>query len=116
MTLTDEEIESITTALRFYLRGIYVDVTDFEHVIQNRTEPTTGVYEYDCPGQKIWLNNKNYAVTYGRQKIQDGKYYYKWTNDNTLGEDMTYEYVCPYEWKKNKKTMPWLYVATLEGE
>lgn len=114
MTLTDEEIEAITLVLRFYLTGIYVDVTDFDYVIENREEVAPGIYEYTCPGQTIWLNNKNYAVTYGRQKVTNGKVYYKWTNDTTIEEDLAYEYLCQLEWKKNKETMPWLYSSTVE--
>lgn len=109
MTLTPDEIEATTTALQYYLTGVYVDITDFETIINNRTEPTPGIYQYDCPGQTLWLNSENYAVTYGRQKVTDGKVYYKWTNDTTIEEDLAYEYHCPLEWKKTSETMPWLY-------
>ena len=109
MTLTDDEIEAISTALQFYLRGVYTDITDFETIVQNRTEPSPGIFQYNCPGQTIWLNSENYAVTYERQRIQNGKYYYKWTDDPSVEDDMAFEYVCKYEWKKTPETMPFLY-------
>lgn len=109
MTLTDDEIGAITTALQFYLRGVYNDVTDFETIIENRSEPSPGIYQYDCPGQTVWLDTQNYAVTYGRQLIKDNKYYYKWTNDPDVENDIAFEYVCGYEWKKTSETMPFLY-------
>ena len=109
MTLTDDEIGAITTALQFYLRGVYADIIDFEQVILDRTEPSPGIFQYDCPGQTVWLDNKNYAVTYERQKIQDGKVYYKWIDDQSVEDDMAFEYICPLEWKKTAETMPWLY-------
>lgn len=113
--MTEEvDVEAITLALRFYLSGIFIDVTDFDIVVENRVEVAPGIYEYNCPGQKLWLNNAHYAVTYERQKVTNGKVYYRWTDDPDVEEDMAYEYLCPLEWKKNKDTMPWLYSSTLE--
>lgn len=116
MTFTEDEIGAIRTALLFYLNGLYVDVTDFNHVITNRTEPTPGVYQYDCPGQTLWLNDENYAVTYQRQKVTDGKVYYRWTDDPSVEEDMAYEYLCPYEWKKTRENGAFLYCVVHEED
>ena len=108
MTLTDEEIENITVVLKHYLLPILRDVTNYEYTIRTREELTVDnrtVYKYTCPLQTIYLDAETeYAVTYDRQKIQDGKYYYKWTDNETLEEDMAYEYVCDYEWKRT--TLP----------
>ena len=115
--MTEEvDVEAITLALRFYLTGLYVDVTDFDYVIENRVEVSPGVYEYECPGQTLWLNNEHYAVTYDRQKVTDGKVYYRWTDDTTVEEDISYEYLCPLEWKKTRENGAFLYCVACEDE
>lgn len=72
MTLSDEQKTEITSALQHYLKQEFVLITDFEKVIDNRTEITENeetIYEYPCPCQTIWLDTNNYAITYGKQHI-----------------------------------------------
>jgi hypothetical protein len=48
----------------------------------------------------IWLDEDGYVVENERQKVIDEKYYYRFTDDPSVEEDMAFEYVTIYEWHK----------------
>ena len=67
--LTEEERDEIKSALWHYLLDKYRRITDLDAVINQRTEVTSGIYEYPCPCQTVYLDENAYAVTYGRQTV-----------------------------------------------
>lgn len=68
-TLTQEERDEIKSALWHYLLDKYRRITNLDAVIDQRTEVTSGIYEYPCPCQTVYLDENAYAVTYGRQTV-----------------------------------------------
>ena len=117
MTLTDEEVETITCAIKHYLQTDFHLITDFQKVIQNREEFEINVngerktlYKYECPCQTIYLGENNYPWTYGQQYIVNDEYYYDF-NENNDGEAAgTYTYINTVEWKRTPETEDWMYV------
>lgn len=136
MTLTNEQIEEITYPLKHYHLTKYHEVTDYEKIIQNRTEiqdETIGtIYKYECPNQDIYLDENNYAVTYDKQHVITTYYddndfiintpdttapaeyarvevevYYEFPYESEVG---TYTYLNSYEWHKTLETEAHLYV------
>lgn len=104
MTLTDDDIETITCALKHYHSPRYHGITDYKKVINNRTEITvndTLLYKYPCPCQTIYLNSEHYPITYNKQHVIEDKYYYDFNPDT---EDIagTYEEIGTYEWKRTQ--------------
>jgi hypothetical protein len=98
---------AIETALRHYHKEEYQTVTDYQKVIDNRTELTVDgvtLYKYDCPLQTIYLKEDNYPVTYGNQKVDSTYYYYTFSESNIDPEHDVdkYTYKVSYEWKRNE--------------
>lgn len=98
----EEEIDKIRTVLWHYLLPQYRRVCDFEDVIENRQALTVDgstVYQYDCPGQTIYLREDYYPVTYGNQVVNKefDAYYYNFAGS----EDAWMECIASYEWKRN---------------
>ena len=103
MTLDDDTIAHI---LEFYHKPEYRQITDYEKVVQLGTPITVDgeqCMQYPCPAQLITLNEDGYAVTTGKQRVSEEQnaYWYNWYNDDT-SDDMSYEYVGPYQWLKTK--------------
>lgn len=99
-----DRIELLSAVLKYYHTTKFNYCTDYEKVIAAR-EPVTidGVecYKYKCPGQDIYLNQDNYPVTYDKQLIKDGYYYYTFRNQDADPDDISvYDYKIPYEWKR----------------
>jgi hypothetical protein len=98
---------AIETALRHYHKEEYQTVTDYQKVIDNRTELTVDgvtLYKYDCPLQTIYLKEDNYPVTQGNQKVDSTYYYYTFSGSNIDPEHDVdkYTYKVSYEWKRNE--------------
>lgn len=108
--LTTEEKEIIATALWHYLKDEYRELCDFKYVIEHREAVTINgetCYKYECPIQTIYLNNDAYAVTYEKQYVVDYDgdgvidYYYDFNDDGITDEAGTYDYIGPWEWKRD---------------
>ena len=105
MTVTDEDYEHI---VEHYHKPDYRAITDYEKVVQNKTTTSLDgdtIYIFEPPGQTIYLNEEGYPVNIGSQKVDttNNLYFYKWNNDPNVEEDTAYEYVAPYEWKKEQQ-------------
>jgi hypothetical protein len=103
MTLSDDTIAHI---LEFYHKPAYRQITDYEKVVQLGTPITVDgeqCMQYPCPAQTITINSEGYAVTTGKQRVSEEQnaYWYNWYNDDT-SDDMSYEYVGPYQWLKTR--------------
>ncbi|RAP51130.1 MAG: hypothetical protein BZ138_05990 [Methanosphaera sp. rholeuAM270] len=97
--------EEIICALKHYHLNMYHHITDYERVIANRSEVSSGVFEYPCPGQNIYLDSTYYAVTYGRQRVDTNAdaYYYNFSDinaDSSTDTDL-FEWLATYEWKRS---------------
>ena len=103
MTLTDTERWTLHNVLQHYHRLEYHRVTDYDKVIDQRQEVTEGVWMYPCPLQPIYLDANYYAVTYDKQYVIDGDYYYDFNEDTELETAGTYTYINPYEWKRGSE-------------
>ena len=117
MTLTDDDIETITCALKHYLQTNFQLITDFTKVIQNRTEleveidnTTMTLYKYECPGQTIYLDNTHYPWTYDNQLVVNDEYLYDFNEDNLEDTPGTYTYINTSEWQRTSETEDWMYV------
>lgn len=94
----------ISRILRFYHRPDLRQITEYENIVHLGEEITVNgesCMAYPCPMQTIYLNEDGYAVTHERQKVDTEKnaYYYKFT-DEDVADDIAFEYICPYEWKR----------------
>lgn len=95
----------ISRILRFYHKPELKDITDYETVVTLGEEIIVDgepIMKYPCPMQTIYLNEDGYPIDYERQRVNSelNAYYYKFTDDDEVEEDVAYEYVCPYEWKR----------------
>lgn len=102
MTLTDDEREELHNVLQHYHKLEYQRVTDYDKVIDARETVEEGVTMYPCPCQPIYLDDTNYAVTYGNQYVIDDEYYYDF--NTTSGTDLpaTYTYINTLEWVRDE--------------
>lgn len=117
MTLSDDDIETITCALKHYHATRYHGITDYTKVINAREEISinnTTVYKYPCPCQTIYLDENHYAITYDKQYIIDNYYYYDFNPDTTDDIAGTYEQIGTYEWKRTSETEDWMYIVQNE--
>ena len=94
----------VSRILRFYHKPELRQITDYEQTVTLGTEITVNgetIMSYPCPMQTIYLNENGYPITYDRQKVDPEKnaYYYKFT-DEDVDDDIAYEYICQYEWKR----------------
>ena len=104
MTLTSEEIEKLTCALKHYHLSDYHHITDYYKVIDNRTELTVNnetVYKYKCPCQTIYLDSENYAITYDKQYVIEDMYYYDFNKEHSPDLPGTYTEIGTQEWLRN---------------
>lgn len=96
MPLEDEVVAHI---LEFYHRPVFRDATDYDYAVTTETEVTSNgntYYQYTVPGQIIYIDETGYAVTYGEQKVEDEKVYYKRDSDDF------FEYISKYEWARTE--------------
>ena len=117
MTLSDDDIETITCALKHYHATRYQGITDYTKVINAREEITVNedtFYKYPCPCQTIYLDDECYAVEYDKQHIIDEKYYYYFNPETVDDIAGTYEEIGSYEWKRTSTTEDWMYVVQEE--
>lgn len=103
--VTEEElIEFLQCPLYHYHSVYWRGIQDYTTVIQNRTEVETGIWQFECIGQNIYLDNNGYAVTYADQYVFDGEVYYDFPQDfnvelsDTSG---TFVHLNTYEWKRD---------------
>jgi len=97
--LTDEDVTYLTYPLKHYHSEYWRSVTDYEYAIRHRTLVDEGIWMYNVPSQKIYLNSLGYAVEYDKQHIIEGEVYYEF--DETIDSDAgTYIYLNNLEWKK----------------
>lgn len=102
-TIDDDFV--VSRILRHYHRGDLRQITDYDKVVANGeviTENGTTLHKYRCPMMTIYLTDDGYPVDIDRQRvdIEKNAYYYKFTDDEEIPDDIAYEYVNPYEWKR----------------
>lgn len=101
-----EALEEICEVLRFYHKVEYRGTVDYGKVVENRTTLTVDgdtLYQYNCPLQTIYLDDTNYPVTYGRQKVDEDYYYYDFSTESVDPDFVDqYTYRVPYEWKREE--------------
>lgn len=105
-TIDEDTLEMLEYPLKHYMNRVFIGVIDFRKTILSREEVDEGIYKYDTPGQYIYLDENGYAVTYDRQRVADGKVYYKFTDLLGVPDDIAFEFVATYEWKKTKNFDP----------
>ena len=101
--IDEDTLEMLEYPLKHYIRGVFRDIINFKKTILQREQIDTNIWKYTVPERDIYLDSEGYAVTYGRQKVENGKVYYRFTDELGVPDDMAYEYVADYEWKKTKQ-------------
>ena len=97
------DADDVMHILRFYHRGVYREVTDYDaayDTLEEITVDNTTIYKFTLPFQNIYLDEDGYAVTYLEQTVEDNKVYYKNPDDEWM------EYISPYEWMRNSDMFP----------
>jgi len=70
------EEKVMTNKLKNYMPMEYWELFNWSEVIARKKEVKKGIYCFDCHFVKLYFDKDMKPVTYGKQKVVDGKVYY----------------------------------------
>lgn len=86
----DADNRTIVRTLENYIPMEYWELYDWDLIIERVKEVEDNIYCFDCHFVKLYFDGEMNPITYGKQKVINGKLYYDFNSDDSHAGTFTY--------------------------